>query len=71
MKSFAGCLGAAFLVLTFVGCDDGAPSTPVADTAPTSDGRPAGFEDMMKGMGDKMQTPKKGGAKASAPAKAK
>ncbi|MDR3619884.1 MAG: hypothetical protein P4L85_11090 [Paludisphaera borealis] len=70
MKPIAGWLGAAILVLTFAGCDDGAPSTPVGNTTPTPDGRPAGFEDMMKGMGNNMAAKTKGGAKAAAPAAA-
>ncbi|APW58935.1 hypothetical protein [Paludisphaera borealis] len=70
MKPIAGWLGAALLVLTFAGCDDGSPSTPPANTTPTPDGRPAGFEDMMKGMEKNMKdATSKGGAKAGAPAK--
>ncbi|APW61470.1 hypothetical protein [Paludisphaera borealis] len=71
MKPLAGWLGAAILVFTFAGCDDGAPSTPPPNTAPTPDGRPAGFENMMKGMEKDMKNatanPKalsKGGAPA-------
>lgn len=53
MKPFAGWLGAPILVFAFSGCGSGTAesTTPVA----TQDGRPAGFEDMMKGMDKNMK----------------
>lgn len=64
MKRLGGCLGVAVLGLVFVGCDSGGIEEGVPKDAP-KDARPAGFEDMMKGMGDKM---KKGGSKGARPA---
>lgn len=64
MKPIAGWLGAAILAFTFTGCGDSAPTT--AQEA-TPDGRPAGFEDMMKGMEKDM---KKATANPKAMAKA-
>jgi hypothetical protein len=69
MKPFAGWLGAAILIFTFAGCDDGAPSTPTTDAPPTADGRPAGFENMMKGMGNNMTAKTKGAAAKPASSK--
>ena len=53
MKRFGGCLGVAVLAFTLAGCDGGEPQVDPADVAP--DGRPAGFEDMMKGMSGQMK----------------
>ncbi len=55
MKRLGECLGVAVLAFTFVGCGSGAvtPQVDAGDVAP--DGRPAGFEDMMKGMGGQMK----------------
>lgn len=50
MKLLARCLCAALLVFTLAGCEDDPSATSGADATPTKDGRPAGFEDMMKGM---------------------
>jgi len=53
MKRLAGMLGLAFFLVGFSGCGD---STPQADPAAvTKDNRPAGFEDMMKGMDGQMK----------------
>jgi hypothetical protein len=62
MKKIAGWLGVALLAFASVGCGD-APSTAAA--SPTPDGRPAGFEDMMRGMEKDMKkaTSPKGGAR--------
>jgi hypothetical protein len=70
MKKIAGWLGVALLAFAAVGCDDAATT---AATTPTPDGRPAGFEDMMRGMEKDMKkaTSPKGGARHGAPAKAK
>jgi len=50
MKPFAKWSGAAILVLTFSGCGDETDSVTANAPPPAPDGRPAGFEDMMKGM---------------------
>jgi len=50
-----GCLGAAILVFTFSGCGDDTDSVTNNAPPPSSDGRPAGFEDMMKGMDKDMK----------------
>ncbi len=71
MNPIAGCLGATILIFTFTGCSDSATTT--AQEA-TPDGRPAGFEDMMKGMEKDMKKATanpKSMVKASAAADAK
>lgn len=55
MKLFAGCFGAAILALTFTGCGDDSDSLTAQAPPPAPDGRPAGFEDMMKGMDKNMK----------------
>lgn len=68
MKLFTGRLGAAILILTFTGCGDETDTPRSRNAVPTADGRPAGFEDRMKGMGKGMQgtmTSSKGTTKAS------
>lgn len=53
MKRFAGVFAVALLVVGFSGCGDSVPTPAPADA--TKDGRPAGFEDMMKGMEGNMK----------------
>ena len=53
MKRFAGMFAAALIVVGFSGCGDTTPKPVAADAAP--DGRPAGFDDMMKGMDGQMK----------------
>jgi len=54
MKRLVGMLGVAVFTCGFLGC--GGEELPKADTSTvTKDGRPAGFEDMMKGMDSKMK----------------
>ena len=67
MKGFGRWFGAAVLVLGVTGCDSGAPTT-TGPSEVTPDNRPAGFEDMMKGMGDQMKKP--GAPGKAAPASA-
>lgn len=56
MKPLAAWLGAALLILTFTGCDEDPSAASAANLPPPSaDGRPAGFEDMMKGMDKNMK----------------
>ena len=55
MKRLGGCLGVAVLAFTFVGCDSGGGSPQVDPADVSKDGRPAGFEDMMKGMAGQMK----------------
>ena len=55
MKWFGGLCGVAFLALGLIGCDDGAPKNQGTPEPLTKDNRPAGFEDMMKGMGKDME----------------
>jgi hypothetical protein len=69
MKRLGGWFGVAVFVLGVTGCDSGGPSTPAGPAQPTADNRPAGFEDMMKGMNDKM-TKKAGSAPKVAPSTA-
>jgi hypothetical protein len=70
MKRLSVWACAVALAAGSAGCDGGgAASTP--NVEPTKDGRPAGFEDMMKDMGDKMKNtaPKPGASgKAMGPA---
>lgn len=71
MKWLGGCLGMAVLGLVFIGCDSG--GSPQVDPGDVSkDGRPAGFEDMMKGMAGQMKkgaNPKAAASSTNAPAK--
>jgi len=53
MKRFAGLFVAALLLVGFSGCGDNVPAPEPADA--TKDARPAGFEDMMKGMNGQMK----------------
>ncbi len=54
MKWLWGLCGVAFLAVGLAGCDDGSPKAGTPETL-TKDNRPAGFEDMMKGMDKDMQ----------------
>jgi len=60
MKSFVGRLAVAVLAFGFIGCGGGGIEEGAAKQT-TPDGRPAGFEDMMKGMNKEMtsKTPPK------------
>lgn len=57
MKWFGGLCGLAFLALAFglVGCNDGSPSNQGTPDVMTKENRPAGFEEMMKGMEGNMK----------------
>jgi hypothetical protein len=53
---FAGSLGVAVLTLGLSGCGGGETGGVVEPTDVAPDGRPVGFEDMMKGMDANMKT---------------
>lgn len=56
LRIVSGFLLSAILMTSLAGCGGGAPPS-TQDASVTPDNRPAGFEDMMKGMGGQMAKP--------------
>jgi predicted small lipoprotein YifL len=56
LRIAAGFVLSAVLLTSLAGCGGGGPPS-TEDTSVTPDNRPAGFEDMMKGMGGQMAKP--------------